>query len=103
MLFCGEGVGEGGGGGWGERAGQGGGHRRGGWVGAAEIARRGEGRSNKERMSTTYSAQDSQQLAGTRWRLDPSGSSAEFRVPNLWGLTSDKGRFQRPRRLARGR
>jgi polyisoprenoid-binding protein YceI len=46
-------------------------------------------------MSATHSAQDSRQLAGTRWRLDPSGSSAEFRVPNFWGLTSDKGRFQR--------
>jgi polyisoprenoid-binding protein YceI len=46
-------------------------------------------------MSTTHSAQDSQQLAGTRWRLDPSGSSAEFRVPMLWGLASVKGRFQR--------
>jgi polyisoprenoid-binding protein YceI len=46
-------------------------------------------------MSTTYSAQDSQQLAGTRWRLDPSRSSAEFRVPNVWGLVSHKGRFQR--------
>ena len=46
-------------------------------------------------MSTTYFAQDSQQLAGTRWRLDPSGASAEFRVPNLWGLISHTGRFQR--------
>jgi len=46
-------------------------------------------------MSTTHSAQDSRQLAGTRWRLDPSGSSADYRVPNFWGLTSDKGRFQR--------
>ena len=45
--------------------------------------------------ATTHSTQDSQQLAGTRWRLDPSGSSAEFRVPALWGLTSVKGRFQR--------
>jgi polyisoprenoid-binding protein YceI len=44
-------------------------------------------------MSTSLSAQDPQQLAGTRWRLDPSGSSAEFRVPYLWGLTSVKGRF----------
>jgi polyisoprenoid-binding protein YceI len=43
-------------------------------------------------MSTT---QDSQQLAGTRWRLDPARSSAEFRVPNIWGLASVKGRFQR--------
>jgi len=46
-------------------------------------------------MSTTHSMQDSRQLAGTRWQLDTSGSSAEFRVPNLWGLTSNKGRFQR--------
>jgi polyisoprenoid-binding protein YceI len=47
-------------------------------------------------MSTTDSAQqNSQQLAGTRWRLDPSGSSAEFRVPTFWGLGSVKGRFQR--------
>jgi polyisoprenoid-binding protein YceI len=46
-------------------------------------------------MSTTHAPQDSRQLAGTRWRLDPSGSSAAFRVPNFWGLTSDKGRFQR--------
>jgi polyisoprenoid-binding protein YceI len=46
-------------------------------------------------MSTTRSVQDSRQLAGTRWRLDPSNSSAEFRVPNLWGLTTDKGRFER--------
>jgi polyisoprenoid-binding protein YceI len=46
-------------------------------------------------MSTTDSAQERQQLAGTRWRLDPSGSSAEFRVPNLWGLASVKGGFQR--------
>jgi polyisoprenoid-binding protein YceI len=46
-------------------------------------------------MTTTYSAQDSRQLAGTRWRLDSSGSSAEFRVPSLWGLVPVKGRFQR--------
>jgi polyisoprenoid-binding protein YceI len=46
-------------------------------------------------MTTTRSAQDIQQLAGTRWRLDPSGSSAEFRVPNVWGLTTVKGRFER--------
>jgi polyisoprenoid-binding protein YceI len=46
-------------------------------------------------MSTTHSAHDTQQLAGTRWRLDPSGSSAEFRVPNVWGLASVNGRFQR--------
>jgi polyisoprenoid-binding protein YceI len=46
-------------------------------------------------MSTTDSAHTRQQLAGTRWRLEPSGSSAEFRVPYIWGLASVKGRFQR--------
>jgi polyisoprenoid-binding protein YceI len=45
-------------------------------------------------MTTTHPAQDTRQLAGTRWRLDPAGSSAEFRVPYLWGLGSVKGRFQ---------
>ena len=45
--------------------------------------------------SLTHTPQDSRQLAGTRWRLDPSASSAEFRVPNLWGLASVEGRFQR--------
>jgi hypothetical protein len=35
-------------------------------------------------MSTTDSAQDRRQLAGTRWRLNPSGSTAEFRVPFMW-------------------
>jgi polyisoprenoid-binding protein YceI len=46
-------------------------------------------------MTTTHSAQDIQQLAGTRWRLDPSGSTAEFRVPAAWGLTTVKGCFKR--------
>jgi polyisoprenoid-binding protein YceI len=46
-------------------------------------------------MSIIDSTHDSRHLAGTRWRLDPSGSSAGFRVPNFWGLTSDNGRFQR--------
>ena len=45
-------------------------------------------------MSTTYATQDTQPLAGTRWRLDPSDSRTEFRAPNLWGLASVKGRFQ---------
>jgi len=44
-------------------------------------------------MSTTSPAQHTNQLAGTRWRLDPSGSTAEFRAPNGWGLASVKGRF----------
>jgi polyisoprenoid-binding protein YceI len=46
-------------------------------------------------MSTTHFTQAIEQLAGTRWRLDPSASSAEFRVPNLWGLAWVKGRFGR--------
>src|SRR3954471_14517613 len=45
-------------------------------------------------MSTTYSIQNSRRLAGTCWQLDPSGSRAEFRVPNFWGLAAVKGRFQ---------
>ena len=46
-------------------------------------------------MTIIASTQESHQLAGTRWRLDPSGSGAEFRVPGLWGLALVKGRFQR--------
>jgi polyisoprenoid-binding protein YceI len=46
-------------------------------------------------MSIIDSAQDRRPLAGTRWRLDPSNSSAEFRVPIVWGLGSVKGRFER--------
>ena len=46
-------------------------------------------------MSTTHPVHDTRQLAGTRWRLDREGSSAEFRAPYLWGLGSVKGRFQR--------
>lgn len=30
-----------------------------------------------------------------RWRLDPSRSTAEFRVPNFWGLMKVTGRFDR--------
>ena len=35
-----------------------------------------------------------QLLAGTRWRLDPSASSAEFQVPHFWGLVTVKGHFE---------
>jgi polyisoprenoid-binding protein YceI len=45
-------------------------------------------------MSTIDSAQDTDQIAGTRWRLDPSASTAEFSVPYLWGLASVNGRFR---------
>ena len=27
-----------------------------------------------------------------RWQLDPAHSTAEFRVPNFWGLMKVKGR-----------
>ena len=46
-------------------------------------------------MSITHSAPDTHELAGTRWQLDPTASTAEFRVPNVWGLATVKGRFQR--------
>ena len=34
-------------------------------------------------------------IAGSRWQLDPSASSAEFRVPHFWGLVTVKGHFER--------
>jgi polyisoprenoid-binding protein YceI len=43
--------------------------------------------------SITDQTQD--QLAVMRWRLDPAASSAEFRVPHLWGLVTVKGHFDR--------
>jgi polyisoprenoid-binding protein YceI len=30
-----------------------------------------------------------------RWRLDPDRSTAEFRVPNFWGLMKVRGGFDR--------
>ncbi len=33
--------------------------------------------------------------AGTRWRLDPAASTAQFRVPHFWGLVAVKGHFAR--------
>jgi polyisoprenoid-binding protein YceI len=30
-----------------------------------------------------------------RWQLDPSASTAEFRVPHFWGLVTVKGHFER--------
>lgn len=45
-------------------------------------------------MNTILSIdQPADQLAGTHWQLDASASSAEFRVPNLWGLRKVRGRF----------
>ena len=34
-------------------------------------------------------------LEGTRWRIDPSRSSAEFAAPHLFGLHAVKGSFRR--------
>jgi polyisoprenoid-binding protein YceI len=31
----------------------------------------------------------------TRWRIDPTRSSVEFRSPTFWGLQTVKGRFER--------
>jgi polyisoprenoid-binding protein YceI len=46
-------------------------------------------------MNTHPSTDQTQdQLAVTRWRLDPAASSAEFRVPHFWGLVTVKGRFE---------
>jgi polyisoprenoid-binding protein YceI len=39
---------------------------------------------------------DTLEQAGVgRWRLDPARSTAEFRVPNFWGLAKVTGRFER--------
>ncbi len=34
-------------------------------------------------------------LEATRWRIDPTRSKVEFRVPTFWGLMRVKGRFGR--------
>jgi polyisoprenoid-binding protein YceI len=34
-------------------------------------------------------------LATGTWQLDPARSSAEFHVPNVWGLATVRGRFDR--------
>jgi len=46
-------------------------------------------------MNTTANAGPAAALATGTWRLDPSRSSVEFRAPNLWGLLTVKGRFDR--------
>jgi polyisoprenoid-binding protein YceI len=45
--------------------------------------------------SHSSTAQGQTQLANARWRLDPSASTAEFRVPHFWGLITVKGGFKR--------
>jgi polyisoprenoid-binding protein YceI len=39
--------------------------------------------------------QTSDQVAVTRWRLDPAASTAEFQVPHFWGIVTVKGHFER--------
>jgi len=47
-------------------------------------------------MSTsTVITADAPRIEQTTWRIDPARSSVEFEVPNLWGLTKVKGRFDR--------
>ncbi|MDQ2894833.1 MAG: YceI family protein [Actinomycetota bacterium] len=47
-------------------------------------------------MSTTPIIDRAQRsAAATRWRLDPTGSNAEFRVRHFWGLVTVKGHFDR--------
>ncbi len=41
-------------------------------------------------MTTHYQTKP---IASTRWRLDPTASTAQFRVPHFWGLVTVKGHF----------
>jgi polyisoprenoid-binding protein YceI len=45
--------------------------------------------------ATPISEQHEGSSATPRWRLDPAGSKAEFRVPHFWGLITVKGHFDR--------
>ncbi|MFZ0088363.1 MAG: YceI family protein [Solirubrobacteraceae bacterium] len=45
--------------------------------------------------ANTSTAHAQRPLADTRWLLDPSASTAEFRVPHFWGLVTVKGHFER--------
>jgi len=45
-------------------------------------------------MTTIHTSHDTYELTGTRWQLDPARSSASFRVPFMWGLSSVSGRFE---------
>jgi polyisoprenoid-binding protein YceI len=45
--------------------------------------------------ANTSTAEARRPLADTRWRLDSSASTAEFRVPHFWGLVTVKGHFER--------
>jgi polyisoprenoid-binding protein YceI len=45
--------------------------------------------------ANTSTAKAQRPHADTSWRLDPSASTAEFRVPHFWGLVTVKGHFER--------
>jgi polyisoprenoid-binding protein YceI len=45
--------------------------------------------------ANTSTAKAQRPHADTSWRLDPSASTAEFRVPHFWGLATVKGHFER--------
>jgi polyisoprenoid-binding protein YceI len=44
--------------------------------------------------ANTSTGEAQRPLANTCWRLDPSASTAEFRVPHFWGLVTVKGHFE---------
>ena len=47
-------------------------------------------------MSTTTPQRiDSPAIEKTRWRIDPTRSHVEFRVPTFWGLMTVHGHFER--------
>ena len=45
--------------------------------------------------TTTPQTAKAPALERTRWRIDPTRSSVEFRTPTFWGLVTVKGRFER--------
>ena len=45
--------------------------------------------------TTTPQTAKAPALEKTRWRIDPTRSSVEFRTPTFWGLVTVKGRFER--------
>ncbi len=46
-------------------------------------------------MSTPITDRGDRSSAPSRWRLDPAGSKAEFRVRHFWGLVTVTGHFDR--------
>ena len=45
--------------------------------------------------TTTPQTAKAHAIEKTRWRIDPTRSSVEFRTPTFWGLVTVKGRFER--------